>query len=193
MKRNYVMPKIYGQLYPGSSESRGYRPKYFAHESTWSAVDYGDDPIMLVCSDLSEVDHALLISQPDVISLPNLDDRFTTPRFNALLNWCENNGIPSDKFNANMTCAEILRTMIRIWKFHQRMKGIGVDGLFRNGRNQERLIGSLSAKLREDIQAAIVSFNWDSNYLNDNLSIRDVLKQVADFSQGRTYFGGEAI
>ncbi len=187
------MPKVFGQLYPSSPESRGYRPKYFATESNWTATDYGSEPIMLVCSDLSEADHAILVAQPDVIPLPNYEDKFTTPQMNRLNTWCENNGIPSDKFNANMTCAEILRTMIKIWKFHQRMNGLGVENIFANNKNQERLIGSLPAQMRQNLQAAIVSFNWDPQYLRNDLTLRDVVKQVADFSEGRIYFGGEAV
>jgi hypothetical protein len=172
----YVMPK---ELRTTSYGGTAYFPKYFGPGGpSFSATDFGGNPIMLVGVDVSDADHAILAAQPDVLAWPALDARMNQTQFDRFTTWCENNGIPSDKFSINMDSVQILKTMIKLWQFHQRLNGLGISSM---GANQSRLIGSLPQGTRQIIQDAITSFGWDPQYLRDSYSLRDVAKQVADF------------
>lgn len=160
-------------------------PKY-GGGLNYAVNEFGGNGIAVVVMDISDTDHALVAAQPDVIPIPPPDSKLTTQQFNRLTTWCENRGIPSDKFNANMTVFQVLTNMIRMFQFHQRLNGLGLAQI---GTNLDRTIGQLPLAMRQRLQAAIVSFGWDSNYLTSGLTLREVCKQVGSFYTGKVKFG----
>ena len=51
-------------------------PKYFWDLAgvTWGAMDYGLEPVMLVVADVTDAQHAALVTNADLVSVPaNLD------------------------------------------------------------------------------------------------------------------------
>lgn len=185
--RYYIVPKVLTTLENGMQMLV---PKYVGTTAglDWGATDFGGNDIMLVKTDLSDSDHALIVAQPDAYAWPPLDARLTNGQYNRFTTFCENNGIPSDKFSQTMNAGRILLTLIKIWQFHQRLNGVGLSRLFAGARTQETLVGALPTNVKQRLQDAIVSFNWDNKYLSDNLSLRDVVKQCSDFFTGRVKF-----
>lgn len=160
-------------------------PKY-GKGLSYGVNEFGGNGIAAITMEVGDTDHAIIAAQPDVIPVPPLDSRLNTAQFNRLQAWCETRGIPSDKFNSNMTIYRILATMVRMFQFHQRLNGIGLSQI---GTNLDRQIGALPLAARQRLQAAIVSFGWDDKYLNNSLSLRDVCKQVGDFYTAKVRFG----
>ncbi len=160
-------------------------PKY-GKGLNYGINEFGGNGIAAVTMEVTDSEHTLIAAQPDVVSVPPLDSRLNTAQFNRFQTWCEARGIPSDKFNSNMTIFRILSTMVRMFMFHQRLNGIGLSQI---GTNLDRQIGALPLSTRQRLQSAIVSFGWDDKYLNNNLSLRDVCKQVGDFYNKRVRFG----
>jgi hypothetical protein len=76
--RLYIVPVI-----GSGTKSDPRRPKYFADGTlvnpTWSAMDYGFEPWMVVGADLSTSDDNLVVGQPDGFALP-FDLSPPTPR-----------------------------------------------------------------------------------------------------------------
>lgn len=180
--RYYLMPK---QLQVVAHGVEMDVPKY-GYGLNYSVNDFGGNAIACVCMDISDADHAIIAAQPDTIAVPPLDSKLTTQQFNRFTTWCENRGLPSDRFNANMTVFQILTALIRMFQFHQRLNGLGLASI---GTNLDRNIGQLPLAMRQRLQNAIVSFGWDSQYLKDGLTLRDVCKQVGSFFNKKVRFG----
>jgi len=180
--RYYLMPK---QLQVVGHGVEMDVPKY-GYGLNYSVNDFGGNAIACVCMDVSDADHAIIAAQPDTIAVPPLDSKLTTPQYNRFTTWCENRGLPSDRFNANMTVFQILSALMRMFAFHQRLNGMGLASV---GTNIDRTIGQLPLAMRQRLQDAIVSFGWDSQYLKNNLTLRDVCKQVGMFNTSKLKFG----
>lgn len=113
-------------------EVRGLRlPKYFAWKgdsippflgSPWTMKDYGSINMCVLCSNISDADHAALMLNADVYSLPvDLDVTMSVTQRSAMNTYLEAHAIPGDWLAPGDTFRSALRTVTSMMLYLQRV------------------------------------------------------------------------
>src|ERR1700693_3954213 len=108
------------------------RPKYADTDLAghpWAAMDFGNEPIMLVAT----ATNAALAAETDVTTIPlNLDQQIGAA-VTTVQNKLESFNIPADWVTSTMTYRQVVRKVLQGFMFWQRAQGLGIPLLFTGG------------------------------------------------------------
>ena len=203
--RLYIVPVVGS----GLSITDARRPKYFnstdgiiSTGQSWSVVDFGFEPVMIVGADLITADDLLVAQQPDAISLPfNLAVTLNAGQVTTTRARLESLHIPALWVNTSLTWVSVVRTVLGMFSFLQRYSGIyarqnGISppSLFVSGVTLETLFGGLPVTVQTALIETAVSFGFSTAGLTANTTVRVVLKALADNFQAQQYnFNGVLV
>jgi hypothetical protein len=182
--RFYLVPVV-GTGFSGDRR----RPKYFATDAGLPAIadsagaqfmDYGDEPVMLVCANTTGAEHAAIVANADVASAPLDLTQTIGANLGTVQARLEAFHIPADWITAGMTYKTTLRWVTRLFFLHQRFQGLKGGRFFPSGITLDSQVGDLTAAQRQKFQAAIASLNLDAGGVTLTTTIRAALKQLAD-------------
>lgn len=186
---------------PVETIDNGRGPKYFSWfdspdgiSSRWSMMDYGFMPNALVLAhDISQADHDALILNSDVYSFQdNLDQAVTDPTIDVFF---EAINIPTDWLTPATTYLELLRQAAGMFQFNQRYGGIAaaetneLHSIFDNADLSTRL-RQMTAQEQAWFLAAVDSFGFDSSLVNDNNTLRQLVKFAGDIWENTPFIMG---
>ncbi|MBA3843513.1 MAG: hypothetical protein H0X39_13040 [Actinobacteria bacterium] len=174
MIRFYLVPAL------AVGDRRG--PKYFNWFTAptplllnpWEARDYGNEPAMLLASDLSDADDATLTSQSDVTKFAdNLDAALganlaTMQAALAALN------IPGQMLTATSTYRETVRGIMGVFGVAQCMQGKGYN-IFSPGITLSSTMASLPAAARTALSACGTALGYVISSVTGTSTVRDLL------------------
>lgn len=191
--RLYIVPVI-----GDGSKANARRPKYFADgtiSASWSGMDYGFEPWMVVGADLSPADDAFVIGQPDGMALPlDLDTQMSAQGVTTVQTKLEAINIPADWVTTAWTWRAMTREVLAMCSILQRFNGVhGNTRMFGGAVTLDSTIGSLSVAVRNDLITTATSLGLDTGGITGPTLIRTAWKALADQMQGQPFFIGVAI
>lgn len=146
----------------------------------WSGKDYGmvDRMVMAVNADTITLD--TIAAFADVLALPeNLNATPNTSVRNTIKSRLEGFNIPSGWIVAGMTYRTILRTVLGMFMFMQRLCTRSGNP-FTWGINLDTVFSSLSAERQQFIRDAANSLGYPGDNIPAAWTIRQILKYAAD-------------
>jgi hypothetical protein len=164
-------------------------PKYFTltaqHQTVpgtvlapWEPIDFGNEPSILVATDISDTESATLEGMPDVTKFAdNLDTPLGT-RLGAMQAALEALNLPAQMLTAAVHDRTIVRGIMAIFGIGQCMQGKGFN-IFAPGITLATTMRNLSAVARAALAACIDSFGYDRTDITLASTIRDLLTQLA--------------
>ena len=179
--RFYILPVIGS----GIDHTDGRRPKYSDALGTvsWSAMDYGAEPVMLLQAEVTAAQDALLISNSDVFALPaNLDATLTSAKVAAARAALEGLHIPATNWvTTSITWRQFVRTVAQMMQFFQRLGAIrGNARIFGGSVTLATQWNQLSVEDQSAITQAALSLGFSTEPLRGANNLRNVLKAMAD-------------
>ena len=169
----YVMP-ITGT----GTDADPRRPKYADTDlagHAWGAMDYGNEPWMLVAT----ATNAALAAEADVLTIPlNIDQNLTAGAVTTAQTFLENMALPADWITTAMTYRQVLRRVCQFFMLWQRCQGLGFNQLFTGGVTLSTTFGSLPANVKTILQNAAVSMNLDTSSITGASTLRQIIKVV---------------
>lgn len=203
--RLYIVPVVG----TGATRSDARRPKYFSSDAagagnigiiaagqSWTAIDYGFEPWMVVGADLSTSDDNLIVGQVDVMALPfDLAPTLNSAQVTSVQTKLESMNVPAGWVTTALTWLSVVRIVLGMFSLIQRYAGIhGAVSLFSGGVTLNATIGSLPISVRTDLLAAATSLGLDTSGITGSTTIRNALKQLADqFTQAQYNFNGTLL
>lgn len=190
------------------------RPKYFqsaadgtgqtgiiASGSSWSAMDYGFSPWMVVGADLSTSDDNLIVGKADAFALPfDLAPTLTSQQVTAVQSKLEAINVPAGWVNTSLTWITVVRKVLGMFSFLQRFAGQYADengvafDLFSGVVTLSTTFGSLPQAVQNAMTSAAISFGFSTTGLTSGTTLRVALKALADdFSAQQYNFNGTLI
>lgn len=199
-ERLYIVPVI-GD---GSSKTNARRPKYFAdgtiHPSSYSALDYGFEPWMLVEANLGAADDATVVSEPDAFALPfDLTANLTAGQVSNVQTKLDAINVPSGWVNTSLTWAQVVKTVVGVFSFIQRFAAVYArntgthPSLFGGAVTLDSTFASLPAEVRTAMLSAATSFSIDTSSLSGASTLRTILKTMADSFSNQTFSLGKLV
>lgn len=187
--RFYVLPLEVVIDADGAHTRRG--PKYMNWRFTtnptpidcpWSLKDYGLVGHGIVCADIQPSDHTALVANNDVLALPvNLDTNPTQGQVNAAKTFLENRNIPAGWVTTALTYRQILKTILGILFFIQRVHTImGRNHFADSGVTLDTTLGAIPVDARNALSQAATDMGFDTSGLTGTTTLRVALKSVAD-------------
>lgn len=178
--RLYLIPII-----GTGAEHDGRRPKYLTDGTVtgdWGGMDYGNEPWMIVGTNLSPVDEAVLLSQPDVFALPvDLSPKLTAPEVAAVQAQLEAMHLPAGWITPALTWREMVRTVLKIVALMQRLQFYQENTrLFENGVTLDTPVNALSPAVVTQLRAAVSSLRLNPAGVAGAVPLRQMLKTLAD-------------
>lgn len=193
MIRFYVIPAE-TQVDPFGSTTRG--PAHLAWYQTalnvwfptggivcqWSAKDYGDVDRMIVAVETDATTHDAIAAFADVLALPeNLDQLPGASARNAIKNRLETFNIPSGWIVAGMTYREILRIVLGMFMFMQRLQVRSPGNIFKRlNITLDTTFGELGVGAQQVLRDSANSLGYNGDAIPANWTIRQILKYAAD-------------
>lgn len=161
-------------------------------ETPSACIYYGYHPFVLVLAkDISQADHDMLLTYPDVYVFPELDqlDQKIPPQDN-IDDFFEAIDLPTDWANPNTTYIEFLRRTVSIFLFCQRYRGISQgNDMFENVGLDDRY-NDFTAQEQAWFDATVDSYGFDSGLILPNMKLRQMLKQASDWMDERVFYIG---
>ena len=163
-------------------------PKYFKSISNPEGinvprrlVDYGKHDVCFIAADISDLDHAALASNSDVITIPqNLDTVLAREEVNAVSTILESFQIPSDWIATSTTYREVVRTVLRLFMFAQRYHGMHDERLVSSDFPMESRWQDIAIERQDKILGTAQSLGRSMQPPPGGRRGRQVLKQLAD-------------
>lgn len=189
--RVYLTPVVARSDKPNSRA-----PKYFWDLTGvwWGAMDYGLEPVFLVVADVTDAQHAALVANADLASVPaNLDASIGAAGLTAARNALEGFGIPGQWLMAGTTWREAVRHCARLFQFAQRLHGLYGVRVYQSGITLGTTVGSLTAGQRNALLDVAQSFGWDTSGVTGAMTLRQALKVMANQWSGPILIGGVEI
>ena len=177
-KRFYIVPRIGTGIVDDE-----FKPKYFSALPgvSWSAMPFGKEPFHLVVSDLTTAQHAALVANSDVITIPeNIDAQVGTGSLSAVVNALETLNIPAGWVTAAMTYRFVLKIVCAIFQFAQRLHGHANLRIYESGITMSTQFRNLPENVRTALLGAAQTMNFDTSSLSGTSTIRQILKEMAD-------------
>lgn len=202
--RLYIVPVVG----TGASVSNARRPKYFnardgiiSSGQSWSALDFGLEPVMVVGANLTLSDDLLIVGQPDVTAFPfDLAPTLTTGEVIAIRTKLETLNVPALWVNTSLTWLFVLRTILGMFTFLQRYAGIYAaqngtppPSLFGGGVTLNTTFGALPALVQAALLEAARSFLIPTTGLTATTTLRVILRNLADQFQAQQYDFNETL
>lgn len=201
--RLYIVPVV-----GTGAKSDPRRPKYFSTDAAgvgtssmvptaaWGAIDYGNEPWMVVGGDLATSDDTLIVGQPDAFALPfDLSVVLTAPQVTNVQNKLEAINLPAGWVNTSLLWVEVVRIVLGMFTLMERYQGIhGTGVVFTGGVSLATTVAALPAAVRNDLSTAATSLGLDVSSIVGTTTLRNMLKILADQLSGRQYsFNGRLI
>ena len=142
---------------------------------TWSAMDFGNEPIMLVATETN----AALAAETDVLQIPlDLDQNLTAGAVTAAQTYLEGMNIPADWITTAFTFRRVVRLLACMFQIWQVCQGLGMGKLFGGGVTLSTTFGSLPAGTRALLLQAAQQLNFDTSSLSGASTIRQIIKAL---------------
>ena len=175
----YVMPII-----GAGTRANPLRPDFLTVTPVeWSIVRWGPQPVGLVSADVTNPQDVQLSGRIDVIKIPdNLDSQLGA---NALTvqTALENRHIPAGWVVGTLTYRQTLRTIINMFLFFQRWRGITkitTAQIGQSGVTLDTQFQDLGPVVRRGLLDTGASFSLDTSGLSGASTLRAIFKNVAD-------------
>jgi hypothetical protein len=170
----YVMP-ITGTGAVGDPR----RPKYADTDLAgvaWAAMDFGNQPIMLVAT----ATNAALGAEVDVLTVPlNLDQNLSAGAVTTVQNYLEAHFMPADWVSTAYTYRQVVRYVACAFQIFQRCQGMGLAQLMDGSSvTLSTTFASLPANVRTILLNAAVSLNFDTSSLSGASTLRQIIKAL---------------
>jgi hypothetical protein len=174
MVRFYLVPKV-----GAGTITDPFRPKYFTENGiSFSGLDLGIEPTILVGADTTDAQHAILAAQSDVYAIPALTSTVGgNPTLNQTRNRLEQRGIPGSWVIASTTYRAIVTRIGDTCRIAQRL----------NGRHKNRLYPTgvtLDSTLTQDLLTQLTdiagSFGISAAGLSTSTTLRQALITLGD-------------
>jgi hypothetical protein len=184
--RLYIVPRI-----GTGTHDDPYRAKYFGDGTVperYSATYYGFEPLAFVVADLSAADQATITAFTDARILPtDLSQNLTGAQVTATSSYLEGVGIPAGWITTSLTWTQVLRVILGIFSFMQRMSVLYSDAnggahvsIFGGGATLDSTFGSLPTAVRTAMIAAAQDQGISTAGLQAGTTIRVILKALGD-------------
>lgn len=197
MFRYYIVPEIGGGAPLNSTTPDALRPKYFGDMSgiAWASMPFGLEGVRIVGCALSDFDHAFVASKPDAVILPSdLTGVLDAAAASALQTQLETKNIPAQWVAAGMTYGQVLRKVVHIFQFMQRLNGhAGMSRLLANGVTLDSPFNGIPGAAKNKLKTAAQSFGWDTSGFTPGSTMRQILKAAADQWVGPVFCGDAEI
>lgn len=175
--RFYVIPKI------GTGVSTDpFRPNYVEGMGiSWRAIDHAHEDAMLVVADVTPTQHTTLVSNADVLAVPqDLDSTLTAGAVTIVQSRFEAVHIPAEWVTTNTTYRQVLRVFIRVCLLLQRFDGLFHATFWEVGLTLDTTVGQLSATQKQRIRNAAESQGLDTSFITNAMTLRFVFRTWAN-------------
>jgi len=190
--RFYIVPVIG----TGASPTDARRPKYISGggiAGTWSALDYGFDPAMLVAANVTSAENTAISANADVVTVPASLDLTIGSNLTTVQGSLEAFNIPAGWVTSAMTFRFVVRWIGRLFKFCQRMQGLGATKLFPAGITLDSFVGDLTTGQRQKVTDAANSLGLSVQGITLTTTMRVALKMLADQLPDQLNIGGISL
>lgn len=173
MVRIYLMPIIV--------DADGDRVvKYQSELPGYSAMDYGNEPVALVASDVTGPQHSALAAHPDVIAVPADLNSTIGGALGQAQAALEAFNVPADWLTSGMTWRVAVGGVARIFQLAQRVQGHGwVARILSGGVDLSTQFGDLPFDVRAHLIVMADSFGFDRSGINASSTLRQILRALA--------------
>ncbi len=181
--RLYLVPAI-GTGSPTDSR----RPKYFdglAFNATRNQMDFGFQPVFLVCCDLiNQADHDSIAAQADAFVFPvDLSPQMGGAAA-ATANILETRYfIPANWLTGSLTWLETTRAICGMFQYMQRLNGVIGNVVVFDGTGNKTLntqFNQIDPAVQTAITQAAQSLGYSTAFIAGNTQVRAILKNFAD-------------
>lgn len=178
--RLYLVPKI------GTGTSLDpWRVKYFdGFGIRPNAMHYGFQPVFLVAADLTPVQDASLVANPDAYGFPfDLTPQLSAGQANDATAALESYYIAAHWVNASITWLTVARTTCGIFQYMQRLYGVIGPVLLLDGTSNKNLNtqwNQIPANIQQGILTAAHSLGYDTSFIQNNTQVRAFFKAFGD-------------
>lgn len=177
--RFYLVPVIGDGLKPTTAR----RPKYISDggiAGAYQAMDYGDDPVMLVAAEVTAGEHTSIASNADVVSAPADLEATIGANLATVQAALESKSIPADWVSSGMTYRTVLRWVARLFLLCARLQGLRAGRLFTAGITLSSTVGDLSVSVRQKLNDGAQSLGLDTSGITLATTIRAALKTLGN-------------
>ena len=191
--RFYLVPKA-GD---GLTHDTRFRPQYIADviAGPWQAMDYGQEPWMLVAAEVTPAEHSTIAANPEVVAAPTNLDATVGAQLATVQAKLEAANLPSEWVTAGMSFRTVLKWTIRLILLMQRFDGFGaaVGRLFADGRTLDSTVSQVPVAIRQRLLAAAGRWDLDTSAITGATTLRAALRMLVLQMVFGVTFGGEAV
>lgn len=195
--RVYLVPVIGDGLTPKTAR----RAKYIAPDEffvggivgRYQAMDYGNEPMMLVAAEVTAAEHTAIAANADVIAAPANLDNTIGANLATVQAALESVNLPADWITSGMTYRTVLRWIARLFLVCQRFQGLAGGRLFPAGITLASVIGDLSASVRQKLTQGAQSLGLDTSNIAPATTIRAALKDLGNQMTLVITLGGSSL
>lgn len=156
------------------------RPKYLDGKS-YSAMDDGFEPQMLVYGEFDAATDTALTANSDVTAVPvNLDQTLSAGAVNTVQTALENRNIPAGWISTALTYRQVLRTIAGFFRFFQRFNAIHGNVRVLATGTLDLTVSQMPVSVRTDLAATADSLGFDRSAVTGATTVRALLKGMAD-------------
>lgn len=146
----------------------------------YAMMDYGMEPVCLLHMMTSPAQDAALKTHADVFSLPATLDQTVGAQLGAIQAALATFNIPEQWVRAGMTYRQVLRLVVLIFQFMQRLATLTPARLFTGGVTLATRFNQLAPETRAVLQQAAEDLGFDTTGLTGAITLRILLKTLAD-------------
>ena len=154
--------------------------KYADEMDNWSALDYGNEPIMLVRAGVTAAQHTSISSNADVLSAPDILTNTVGAALAQVQSKLENINIHSQWITSGMQWRTVIRGIAIMFLLAQRMQGRGLATLFPAGVTLNSTFSSLPLAIRTHLIDMSDSFYFDRTGITGSTTVRQILLALAN-------------
>lgn len=192
-----LVPKIGDGLTPQTA----FRPKYTDPGDLgagndlvgYVAMDYGLEAAVLIRVVLSGAQRTALAAKADALVVPaNMDALVSAGALTQIQTLLEAVNLPAQWVTTSITYRQVLKGFRRVITFMQRWRGMFAVRVFGGGITLDSTLNDLTATQRQRLADVSDSFNLDRSAVVNTMTLRAVLKLLADQLPDMD-LGGESI
>lgn len=151
-------------------------------------IDYGLMPTFLVCANVSSADHTFLAGLVDVTDVPlNIDAFVTQAALIQVQEALEGLKIPGNWVTTSHTYRQVLRAVAGLFQFAGKYHEMHGEELVDSAINLSMTWGQVPQAKKEKVIATADFFGIDYSEVNNNWTLRQILKLLADFWQSNVF------
>lgn len=175
-------------------------PKYFKHRGNpsgldvrWGMMDYGLMPVALLWADVSNAEHTGLIANSDVrhvVQHTNVDNQVGGGAVTAIRDGLEALDIPGNWVQATDTWRQVLRGVMGMFQFAQRVHGKFGVTLLPDGYSLNTTWSELPQGARTILLETAQELGIDTGGATGATTLRQIYKAFGDAWGERPFFVG---